>query len=322
MNERGIAIPSVKTVMVAKIVMDKETQLNIGRSFSIKRERISAQCVCCGGDRLSSSPAVLMPFVAHRTFGWKPVVIDESWELSTIKNGNAYSVCNSLCCSDCGLLFLDIRFSDSELARLYDDYRGPDYTHVRELYEPGYTIRNEQLKSGIGYIKDIEDFLEPYLRFPISILDWGGDTGKNTPFKKRNERLHIFDISNKEVISGAKIVSKGEALANQYTLVVCSNVLEHVPYPSDLLCDIINSMDVSTILYLEVPLEDIVSAGQHNLHLKKKHWHEHVNFFTEKSLRCLAENVGLLVIDLKKIRVTTGGKSSFLIQLACQLKSP
>lgn len=301
--------------------MDKEIQLNIGRSFFLKRERISAQCVCCGSENLLSSPAVLMPFIAHRSFGWKPVIIDDSWELSTIKNGHAYSICNSLCCSECKFLFLDIRFSDSELARLYDDYRGTDYTQVRELYEPGYTLRNEQLKSGVGYIKDIEDFLEPHLRFPINILDWGGDTGKNTPFKTRNEQLHIFDISNKEVIAGAKIVSKDEAWANQYTLVVCSNVLEHVPYPSDVLSDIVKSMDADSILYLELPLEEIVSADHDNLHLKKKHWHEHINFFTEKSLRCLLENVGLAVIDLKKLSVTTEGKGAFLFQLACKLSN-
>ena len=56
---------------------------------TLRRERIATQCVCCGGTRLKSAPAVLMPFISHRAFGWEPVVIDESWGLKTIRSGTA-----------------------------------------------------------------------------------------------------------------------------------------------------------------------------------------------------------------------------------------
>ncbi len=289
------------------------------QSFNLKRERIATQCVCCGSENLKNSPAVLMPFVAHRTFGWAPVVIDDSWGLATIKSGYAYSICKSLYCGDCGFLFLDIRFSDSELSNLYKDYRGEEYNALRESYEPGYTERNNSLNAGIGYIKEIEDFLRPHLAFPISILDWGGDTGKNTPFKNENTSLDIYDISNKDVIAGAKIVSKDEAQSKKYRLIVCSNVLEHVPYPSDLLDDIVKVMDEESVLYIEVPLENVVLNNKTDLHLVKKHWHEHINFYSEKSLEVLVQHVGLEVISLKHIQAEAGGKSSFLFQVACRL---
>ncbi|NQW44872.1 MAG: hypothetical protein HQ462_05640, partial [Deltaproteobacteria bacterium] len=213
--------------------MGKDTHSNKDKSkhLNLKKERIATQCVCCRSANLKSSPAILMPFVAHRVFDWAPVIIDESWGLTTIKSGNAYSICKSLYCSDCEFLFLDIRFCDSELSRLYDDYRGEQYNTLRESYEPEYTLRNDNLNAGIEYIKDIESFLEPHLKFPLTILDWGGDTGKNTPFKNRNEMFDIYDISNKEVIKGAKIISKKEAFSKKYKLIVCSNVLEHIPYP-------------------------------------------------------------------------------------------
>ena len=146
---------------------------DVGQLFNIKKERVSTQCVCCGSEDIKSSPAILMPFVAHRIFDWVPVVIDDTWGLSTIKKGNAYSICKSLYCSNCGFLFLDIRFSDNELSRLYDDYRGVEYNSLRETYEPGYTLRNNSLNAGIGYIKDIETFLAPHLNHPLTILDWG-----------------------------------------------------------------------------------------------------------------------------------------------------
>ena len=175
--------------------MEKDTQRDEhqGESplFPLRRERIATQCVCCGGENLKSSPAILMPFVAHRVFGWAPVVIDESWGLNTIKSGNAYSICKSLYCKDCGFLFLDIRFSDAELSNLYEDYRGETYNSLRESYEPGYTLRNKELIAGFEYIGDIEKFLEPHLNFPVSVLDWGGDIGKNTPFKDRRDRKSV-----------------------------------------------------------------------------------------------------------------------------------
>lgn len=61
--------------------------------------------------------AILMPFISHRVFNWRPVIIDDSWGLNTIPKGTLYSICNTLCCGDCGLIFLDLRFSDSEMTK-------------------------------------------------------------------------------------------------------------------------------------------------------------------------------------------------------------
>src|SRR5437016_2710182 len=87
-------------------------------------ERIASRCICCDGDQLAKSPAILMPFIAKRVFGWEPVEIMDDWGLRDIKSGMAYPLCNSVQCASCGVLFLDIRFSDSEMATLYSGYRG------------------------------------------------------------------------------------------------------------------------------------------------------------------------------------------------------
>jgi hypothetical protein len=299
--------------------MENQDQKQVHFPFLPKRDRIASNCVCCGSDKIQRSPAILMPFVAHRAFGWEPVEIDESWGLLTIKKGNAYSVCNSLLCEACDFLFLDIRFSDGEMFNLYDDYRGEAYTKLRDFYEPGYSMRNDQLKIGVDYIGHVEKFLEHHLKLPVSILDWGGDTGKNSPFKSRNTRLDIYDISNIPTISGAQRVTKEEALSKKYDLIVCSNVLEHVSYPSDLLADIKMSMDEKSLLYIEVPFEDIMVNAGNNVQKEKKHWHEHINFFSEKSLQYLVENFGLKIIDVNKIHITAGGKTSLCFQIACKL---
>lgn len=286
----------------------------------VGEDRIATSCVCCGSRALDKSPAILMPFVAHRTFGWKPVEITDDWGLKTIKNGMAYSICNSVQCRDCGLLFLDIRFSKSEMKSLYDGYREEQYTELREWYEPGYRQRNDALNAGIDYIPDIERFLSPHVTFPVSILDWGGDTGKNTPFKDRNKLVHIYDISNRPVIGGAQKIGQATALSTRYDLVVCSNVLEHVPYPAETLRDVRKAMGQGTLLYLEVPHEDIIRTGGTRLHTKKKHWHEHVNFYTETSLERLLTTCGLSIVDMEQLEATTGGNSGGLFLIACKVK--
>lgn len=299
-------------------------------NLSQQNERIACCCVCCGSLALKKFPAILMPFVAHRALGWEPVEITDEWGLKTIKNGMAYSICNSVLCTHCGLLFLDIRFNESEMNSLYDGYREKQYTELREKYEPGYKVRNDELNADMHYISDIEQFLSPYLDFPVSILNWGGDSGKNTPFRNKSKLFHIYDISNKSVIDGAKKIDKLTAINTQYDLIVCSNVLEHVPYPAEVVFDMKNSMKKGTILYIEVPHENIIRTAdtETDLHKKKKHWHEHINFFTKKSLQKLLNGCGLTIIDMKQLEVSTGcnsaclygGNAAYIFMIVCKLK--
>jgi len=262
-----------------------------------------------------------MPFVAHRTFGWTPFEINESHGLQTIPNGMVYSICNSLFCCNCKLLFLDIRFSETELANLYNNYRGDEYVTLRNYYEPGYTQRNKLLNSSERLIDKIEFFLAPLISFPLTTLDWGGGSGKNTPFQNQENDIDIYDIDDNPVIGHAKHINKQTAFSKRYDLVVCSHVLEHIPYPLDTILEIKNTMDESSTLYIEVPYEDIVQFEQPDIHIKKNHWHEHINFFSPDSLRKLLENCGLSIIKMEMTNLDPNAKSrAWVFQIACRLK--
>jgi len=288
----------------------------------IRTSRIARQCVCCGSHALDASPAILMPFIAHRVFNWRPVVIDASWGMNTIKPGHAYSICNSLQCRDCGHLFLDIRFTSREMGNLYRDYRGEEYTRLREHYEPGYTARNEQLNNGINYRAQVEAWLLPHIGTPSSVLDWGGDTGINTPFAGKAGVVHIFDISEKPVIAGTQRVSPRDMQPQGYSLVTCCSVIEHVPYPHKTLLDIRQAMRSKGLLYLEVPFEDVMQGQHADACTRKRHWHEHINFFSEASLEQLAGNCGFSVVASNMLQVTHAGKHATTIQLLLSPAGP
>jgi len=245
-----------------------------------------------------------MPFVAHRAFGWQPLKIAREWKLRTIPEGWAYPICNTCKCDDCKFLFCDIRPDDSEMAALYDDYRGRKYTDLREYYEPGYSDYNDALLEGITYLDEVEAFLRPELHFPVSVLDWGGDDGINTPFKDSSTFAHIYDIGNKPAIYGEKV---REPLTH-YNLIVCSNVLEHVSDPIDTLHDIKLSMNCKTILYIEVPAE--------NTQEPKYYWHEHINMFTVDTLGKLVQRAGLWTLKYRQLKMDDKNR----IQFACTIK--
>jgi hypothetical protein len=255
-----------------------------------------------------------MPFVAHRALNWIPVQIDESWQLRSIPNGHGFSICRSLLCADCGLIFMDLRFSDEEMARLYDDYRGSEYSILREKYEPGYLVRNESLEEGCPYLDKVEDFLAPYLSRRPSILDWGGDTGRNAPFADSRVSLDVFDISDRAVVSGARKVSRSQVRERSYDLVLLSNVLEHVPYPARVLDEISDGLTAKTALYIEVPFEEIMKFDGATALSVKRHWHEHINFFSKQSLVSLLERCGFIVESLIQTDVTAFGRQVSMLQ--------
>jgi hypothetical protein len=57
-------------------------------------------------------------------------------------------------------------------------------------------------------------------------------------------------------------------------------------------------MNDDTVLYIEIPCEKLVfdNPDSFQLHNDKKHWHEHINFFTYLSLQKLFESCGLSIV--------------------------
>lgn len=263
----------------------------------MKIMQLADTCICCCSSDLASSPAVLMPFVASRALGQKPLQITADWGMRDLNPGMAYTLCHSLQCRACGALFLDYRFTPAQMASLYKDYRGPAYTQLRERFEPGYAVASARdYTHRHTYVAEVEAWLAPHLPKQPHILDWGGGDGRNTPFLG-HARVHIHDISGTALAHGAE---RADTRARQsYDLVVCMQVLEHVADPLAVLREMLPLMAPATLLYLEVPHEGLVRQHPQGTDLTphKRHWHEHVNFFTKDSLLRLTARAGLHVED-------------------------
>lgn len=282
-------------------------------------ERVAQECICCASKELNRSSAIVMPFVAKRIWGYDPVEITAEWGFRDIKTGVAYSLCNSMHCPNCGVVFLDIRFTDRELSLLYEGYRDYEYTSLRELYEPGYAEKNKFFSGRAPYIEDIEAFLLKRIPAPNKILDWGGASGINSPLITKAKEVHVFDISGMPTIDSVKAISLDDIKNNQYDLIICSQVLEHIPYPKKTLQDIVSTMSDATILYLEVPYEEVMREfyGHPDLVYRKRHWHEHINFFSLDSMCKLVESAGLELIEIVPIEISLGWRTAVVTSVLC-----
>ncbi|NHC07261.1 class I SAM-dependent methyltransferase [Azonexus fungiphilus] len=263
---------------------------------------IARRCIYCDHDAPDSSPAIVMPFVAHRALGYAPVNITHDWGLRDVPTGLCQTRCNTLHCACCGGLFMDLRFGEPEMAALYADYRGPAYTALREHYKPGYVKRNEALNRQT-HTAAVEKFLHDKLPEHPRILDWGGDNGRNTPFRCNASCCHIVEISGKETLPGTQAITPDEALGGQYDLVVLSHVLEHLPSPFSLLEEIAPLLDRGAYLYIEVPYEALMcelTRTNEPIWQNKRHWHEHINFFSTAALEALIKRSGLVIHGLEE----------------------
>jgi SAM-dependent methyltransferase len=288
----------------------------------MKLMQLADACICCGGHDLASSPAVLMPFVASRALGQEPLEITAEWGLRDLKPGMAYTLCHSLQCRACGALFLDYRFTPAQMAALYEGYRGPAYTQQRERFEPGYaaTVAQDYTRRH-AYIAEVEAWLAPRLPERPLILDWGGGDGSNTPFLGRAQ-VQVHDISGAALAEGAERAAP--RAAPDHDLLVCMQVLEHVADPLAVLQEMLPLMAPHTLLYLEVPHEALVRQHPPGTDLtpRKRHWHEHVNFFTENSLRRLAARAGLCVADTLRLPFDNGTRQGEVLGLLLTKEYP
>lgn len=288
------------------------------------RPFIAEVCICCESPRLQKSPAVLMPFLGERIFGWRPVRITEDWGMRTLETGMAYPLCNSVRCADCAHLFLDMRFSDDQMKRLYHRYQDADYAALRATYEPDYLERNARLTAGITYLDQVERFLAPFTPSQPRILDWGGGRGRNTPFSYARALHHVYDIADDDPVAGAQMVDRETALSGGYDLMICSNVLEHLPYPMDTLEEIAQAAGPKTVVYFELPYENVqrqTGDAPEALALKR-HWHEHINFFSRRSVEVVLQRAGFEVIAQELVNVLQPPAESYNFFIACRKSQP
>lgn len=214
----------------------------------------SMNCPACESADIEHSSGQLALFIALRT-------------------GLSVDAAHSCTCRQCGLHFSSHRLTESEAAAIYRDYRTETYTQQREQCEPGYAAQYGNLNQTRPYMREVEEFISPTRPTKrLRILDYGGNDGGNTPFPESH--IDIYEVGDPWP-------------TQQYDLIVCAHVLEHVNFPRQTIDSLRTLLEPGGLIYIEVPIEPSVNI-----------WHEHINQFTVKALQETVRNNHLATQDM------------------------
>jgi SAM-dependent methyltransferase len=262
-----------------------------------------SSCVICEAAVRRVKRALVAPFVAERIWNRKPFCVD------------------LVACDHCGFMFYNPRLDGEDLRNLYSGYRSEEYQLMRFATEPWYTKSfNEDLASAKSY-EGRRAKIAPILRQHIGqrkvsrVLDHGGDHGDLVLGLIEGAEPFVYDISRVAPTPGVTAIDEpGECKAD---LIINSNVLEHVGFPRDLVVEILRAAPDGGLVFLEVPCEfatgfsriirriaQIGIIGLRHPFLAKYLFqpaalymmHEHINYFTENTLKELMLRCGGTVL--------------------------
>ena len=176
-------------------------------------------------------------------------------------------------CSHCESKFFSAKFSDTEIATMYEGYRDDTYLSRRHHWEPWYT---KSVNRAIGHSEPtliarkqhltgllLEQMSENKVVQPKRILDFGGDEGQFIPDLESVVSRAVLEISKvsprKDVIS---LGSWDDAKNFQPDFIMICHVLEHVDNPRELIQQASDILPVGGLLYVEVPLDYPPTLGE------------------------------------------------------------
>ena len=218
-------------------------------------------------------------------------------------------------------MFYNPRLDDADLRSLYGNYRSEEYQRMRFASEPWYTAKfNADLASPSHYeIRRAK--LAPILRQYVDerkikrILDYGGDRGDLVVGLFDGAERFVYDISG--IPAAAGVTSIHDPASCKADLIINSNVLEHVGFPRLLVSEILQAAPKGGLVYLEVPCEFPFGLARIARRLAQigviairrpalaqfvarpaslYMMHEHINYYSERSLATLMSSCGGNVI--------------------------
>jgi 2-polyprenyl-3-methyl-5-hydroxy-6-metoxy-1,4-benzoquinol methylase len=205
---------------------------------------------------------------------------------------------NVVKCSNCGLLYLNPRIPEHEIAKFYGDhYYKKDRFWLKSLLEDDIPLRWLQRAKRI----------EVYER-KSRILDIGCGGGKFLrSLSRKNWEIHGTEISetaarNAASISGANVfvgkLKKARFKKNYFDVITLWHTFEHIPNPLEILEEIYRILKKDGLLVIAVPnIESFQSK------IAKEKWYHldvpyHYNHYSPETLRKIIEKANFKVFKV------------------------
>ena len=275
--------------------------------------KILDTCPICGNKNLKVIPTKISSFVRERI---------ESDDIDI----------RLMHCENCSFAFYDYRFSGEEEKKLYYMYRDDVYQKQREKYECWYTAKvNKALNSDEQALKEQQRVIGKVLKDNgydafDNVLDYGGNEGATFIEKWGVTNKYVYDISGCDVLPG---ITKIESINDIYDLsldfVMSNMTFEHLTRVTEIIEVFKKIGDDNTTFYVEVPSEfpfsenkysikdnfsllfnrnyNALKLAKYYIHHKKEPFFvmkEHINFYTQESIKQLVESHGFKILDVQE----------------------
>jgi hypothetical protein len=205
----------------------------------------------------------------------------------------------------------------------------------------------------------LKDFLTGFINTKpndMVIADVGGDAGQFIPLELAR-RAFVVEASDQNPVEGVERIDNINHAPSDIDLLTCSHVLEHLPEPADFLSKQIVGSTIRSgcLVYIEVPLEryrvsHLLGSRVYRNYLKLLinagpiivfvdflsviariylgnifppliiKMHEHVNFFSESSLKSLVETIGLELMGVSVEKESSFSTHEGVIRLLAKKK--
>jgi len=204
-------------------------------------------------------------------------------------------------CSDCGFIYSKQLPNDTFLNILYDQVIDLKRPHALKLIKHEYPRRLHYLSIVSHLLNDNSE--------NVKVLDFGAGFGQTSKMMQaQGMQVVAYDTSdlrcNELSKSGIRVIkTESEIIENgPYALIICDNVLEHVPNPKMVieLFKLISKTD--TILFISVPSYEKENRDYcvSNLDMSLNPW-EHLNYFDQKHLDAMLSTHGFFPIPADQL---------------------
>lgn len=251
-----------------------------------------------------------------------------------------YKDVNKCRCCDSNEITCVIDFGKQPLANSYHDGSKelPEYplalnvckqcfhSQLSVVVDPDEMFKNYVYVSGTS--KTLNEFFDSFAEMVISetnqvgtVLDIACNDGTQLEkFKQRGWTTHgidpaenLYELSSKKndkiIVDYFNIKSVKKLKQKSYDAIIAQNVFAHTDNIFDFLTSCKEVMNNNTKLYIQTSQADMIENNQFDTI-----YHEHLSFFSTKSMKAICDRVGLKLIDVRRIDIH-GGSYLFVIQL-------
>jgi len=218
-------------------------------------------------------------------------------------------------CTQCGLIYLNPRPTQSEIIEFYPDY----YESYQTLDDDNTSLQNWHIQRMLHMQLD---FVEKYATQRGHLLDIGCSTGRFLKIA----RDRGWDVKGVELVEKAAQIARQEYYLdvsigsfksiplqeNYYDIITLWDVLEHLPSPKDTLQKTHHLLKNNGILVFSIP--NLASFDRFLFGSAWIGWDapRHFTLFSSENLNQLFTEVGYKLVGQRCI---TGGKGTFFLSM-------